>query len=211
MMMNNTAGIAGHSIYGGFLNYCILDIKKGDPAPLNSTTFQKIFGVSNSQSASEISSPPFKVCFCNEPIAGSQCTTTVKKVAFPGEEISVLAATVGKYGGISPAIVRTDLFTSDRAGKLGLRQKVQDLDHECGVLTYSITTAADHAEFHLHVESVKGLQYSPSVINMTFLPCPFGFELYGNPPSMCDCETHLKVPGVTCNITSQNIYHPASM
>ena len=209
-MSGNRAKIAGDSIYGGSLESCIYTNSSGSEIPLTQFAFKQIFGKDNSHSPSEISSPSYAVSFCSASPAGSTCTTTEKKV-FPGKEFSVPAATTGQYGGTSPAIVRTQLIISNNtAGQLGPKQNVQCFGRERGELTYLINTTADHAKLHLLIETALGPWHAPSVIDIVFLPCPFGFELNGI-TSKCDCASHLRAPGVICNINSQTIHRPASM
>ena len=38
-----------------------------------------------------------------------------------------------------------------------------------------------------------GVLDTPTILNVTFLPCPFGFELWGDPPK-CDCAAHVCSP-----------------
>ena len=210
-MTDNRARIAGNSIYGGSLESCIFENASGIVMYLTLNTFQEIFGKDNSRSPSEVSSSPYKVCFCSGASTGSECNTTHEKAIFPGQEFNIPAATTGQYGGASPAIVRTDLITSDNTTQLGPRQAVQCFGRECGELTYMITTTANHTQLQLYVETALGLRHTQSVINITFLPCPFGFQLNTDAPSKCDCAHHLQVSGVTCDITSQTIRRPASM
>ena len=200
-MSGNRANIAGDSIYGGSLESCVFTNSSGSKMSLTPNIFKHIFGKDNVNSPSEISSPPYAVSFCKASLNRSTCTTTEKQV-FPGEEFSIPAATTGQYGGISPAIVRT----RNTAGQLGPRQKVQDFGREYGELTYSITTTAQHAKLRLVIETEPW--HDPSVIDIVFLPCPFGFELNAR---KCDCASHLRVPGVTCDINSQTIHRPKSM
>ena len=209
-MSGNRAKIAGDSIYGGSLESCVFKNISGPKVPLTPIIFKQIFGKDNVNSPSEISSPPYAVSFCHASLAWSTCTTTEKQV-FPGQEFSVPAATTGQYGGISPAIVRTHLSISENmTGQLGPSQNVQDFGREYGELMYLITTTAQHAELHLDIETALELQHKPSVIDIVFLPCPFGFEL-NTTCSKCDCASHLRAPGVICDINSQTIHRPKSM
>ena len=206
-MSGNRASIAGDSIYGGSLESCVFTNSSGSKISLTPNIFKHIFGKDNVNSSSEISSPPYAVSFHSVSSALSTSTATKKQV-FPGQEFSVPAATTGQYGGISPAVVRTHLSISENtAGQLGPGQYVQYLGRVHGELTYLIATTAKHAELRLIIETEPW--HDPSLIDVVFLPCPFGFELNAR---KCDCASHLlRSPGVTCDINSQTIHRPNSM
>ena len=50
-----------------------------------------------------------------------------------------------------------------------------------------------------------------AIINVTFLPCPFGFQPSGN-PQKCDCAQELTgIPGVWCDIDTITVHRPAAV
>jgi len=114
---------------------------------------------------------------------------------------------VGKYGYASPALVRT-VIAPGNSGELQEQQSIQELGKMCANLTYSIRTSQEFIKLHLSVESLMDDQMPLTIINISFLPCPLGFNLSDNPPK-CDCALQLRKPGVKCNINSQLIHHPA--
>ena len=196
IIKNNSAVIAGDSLYGGSLKSC---------------SYTRDLGFNNSDSASDVSSPAYKICFCTGKSKGESCKTESYRVVFPGEAFTVSAATVGQFEGASPAVVRTNIISVEESAQLGLRQNVQDLGRGCGELTFSVLTAAGKVELHLQVESILGSQHTPSVVTMVFQDCPFGFKLSNSPPYLCNCMPHISAAGVRCNISTQTIHRPANM
>ena len=145
IMKNNTAEIAGDSIYGGLIESCYLVSVNSSGVTthdqLTTNYFTRIFKTDGLPSSSNIASRPYKVCFCNESssLQLQECITTKHIGVFVGQDFYTLAATVGQYKGASPAIVHSKLQTFGYEGKLGARQSIQGLGRTCGNLTYSIT------------------------------------------------------------------------
>ena len=218
IMKNNTAEIAGDSIYGGLIESCyfmlmnskgVLSIRE----QLTAEYFVRIFKTDGLPSSSNIASRPYKVCFCNESssLQLQECITTEKMNAFKGQEFNILAATVGQYRGASPATVRSRLQSFGFEGQLGAQQNVQELGRTCENLTYSIRATANYVELHLTVEGALTSSLAIATINVTFLPCPFGFQPSGN-PQKCDCAQELTgIPGVWCDIDTITVHRPAAM
>ena len=198
IMKNNSAAVAGDSIYGRSLESCSYYI------------IWWHISLNDYYSTSAISSPAYKVCLCTGMSKGEGCNTTAHREVFPGETFTISAITVGLLEGASPAIVRTNVISIEPA-QLGPRQNVQDLGRECGELTFSVLTAATNVELHLEIESSLGSRYPPSIVTVEFQTCPFGFNLSAAPPYHCNCMPHISAAGVECNITTQTIHCPANM
>ena len=218
IMKNNTAEVAGDSIYGGLIESChfLLMNSKSELSireQLTADYFARIFKTDGLPSSSNIASRAYKVCFCNESssLQLQECITTKEMSVFKGQEFNILAATVGQYRGASPAIVRSKLQTFGFEGQLGAQQGVQGLGRACENLTYSIRATADYVELHLTVEGALTSSLAIATINVTFLPCPFGFQPSGI-PQKCDCAQELTgIPGVWCDIDTITVHRPAAM
>ena len=212
VVANNSAGVAGNLIYGGSLDSCFLSTSFDDYVHLTYRILEKIFQKLNPLNSSEIASNPYMVCFCNTTVShrGGKCITVKEITIFQGQEFTISAATAGQFGGASPGVVRTKLINFGESGKLGPRQDVQQLDRDCGELTYSIRTSANSVELHLYVESALNSPRSPSIIRIFLQPCPFGFELSGDPPK-CSCVPHLSVRKIICDIDTQSFHYQAGM
>ena len=211
VVANNIAGISGNLIYGGSLDSCILSTVFGY-VHLNYNMLEKILQKINPRNSSEIASNPYMVCFCNASVSHNKgkCIRVKEIITFQGQEFKISVATAGQYGGASPGVVRTKIVTVGESAKLGPREDVQQLDDDCGELTYSIRTFANSAELHLYVESALNSPWSPSIIRIFLQPCPFGFELLGNPPK-CSCVPHLSLHKIICDIDTQTFHYPAGM
>ena len=217
IMKNNMAKVAGDSIYGGLIESCYLAYTnsggKTTQVQLTADYFTSTFTTDGLPSPSNIASRPYKVCFCNESssLQLQECITTKQMSVFVGQDFYTLAATVGQYRGASPAIVHSKLQTFGYEGQLGTLQSIQRLGRTCGNLTYSITTKASHVELHLTVEEALTSSLATATINVTLLPCPFGFQPSGN-PQKCDCAQELTgIPGVWCDIDTITVYRPAAV
>ena len=167
VLENNTAGIAGDSIFGGELETCTI----GDVI-LSPHVFWTIFRIHGKPSPTEIGSPPYKICFCNGSIETNNCKTTMIAHAFKGKIFSIQAASSGVYNYASVGVVRTEVIN---AAELGTRQKFQELPSNCGRLWYSIRSSDSFAKLLLSVSNI--LDYPPAVVEVTFHQCPFGFGI----------------------------------
>ena len=134
----NRAGQGGSDIYGGILTDCsyvfgfeiflgpdgeLLDFRPehyrhalnvGTPNETSwyfDTPFMRYFNFSDADRLSSISTDPVMVCFCT--INGSllpDCSDRTRHMeTYPGVQLNVTVATVGKYGGTSPGTVQLDV------------------------------------------------------------------------------------------------------
>ena len=114
----------------------------------------------------------------------------------------------GQYNYASAAIVRS-MIAPAFTGELGESEGIQELKSTCRFLPYSIKTTHEFIELYLFITDCQmvGVLDTPTILNVTFLPCPFGFELWGHPPK-CDCAAHVRKRGVSCSIDTQMITRP---
>ena len=213
VMEGNRAGKAGDSIFGGCLNSCYLKtLPLWNKMIPSSKTFSSLFQI-HGQTQSEVAATPQKICFCGRnQFEGSvgyyyYCTSTVRISHFRGEIFHVLVMIVGEYGYASSALVRTVIAPGDSA-ELGEQQSIQELGKKCANVTYSVRTSQESIQLYLSVERHTDDNMPLAILNVSFRPCPLGFNLSDNPPK-CDCASHLRIPGVRCNINTQLIHHPA--
>ena len=232
VLENNTAEVAGDSIYGGLFETCYTEYNsKISPfeipldlytsvrsnafaiAKLNFTIFQ-IFKINNGmQSISEVTSDPFKICFCDKKFCLNKldCVTEAHIEVYRGQAFHIPAVGVGQFNNSSPSIVRT-IIPSDYTGELGERQDVQELGRVCGFLSYIVRSSENTTQLQISVESTNSnvnRQY-PATISVTFLQCPPGLELSSD-FSVCECESHLKNHGLMCDTGTWTFHRPASM
>ena len=211
---NNTASIAGGTIYGGLLDRCSVSSFTElfnvyiNLNPSNYDALSNIISVTSIQIKeikSEISSQPVRVCFCrdNQPDCSYQpATMFVRK----GESFTVSLVAVDQVNNTIPSsIIHTML--SPEAG-LGEGQSVQVTNNitaagKCSELTYNIFSPNDFERLALFAEGpCKDIGESTSPIDVHFIPCPIGFE---ESESNCQCDPIL-VPYITnCSVSRKSV------
>ena len=223
ILENNKAEVAGDSIYGGLLETCYLEYNNEissidilvdvyNSVILNA--FFQIFKINNgTHSMSEITSDPFKICFCDEMFSMDKldCVTEAHISVYRGQAFHIPAVGVGQFNNSSPSIVRT-IIPSDQTVELGERQNVQELGRVCGFLNYIVRSSENTTQLQVSIESTDSninLQH-PAIISVTFLHCPPGLEL-SRDFSVCECEPHLKSYGLICDTGTWTFHRPASM
>ena len=215
VMEGNRAGKAGDSIFGGCLNSCYMTTPSiWVKTFLTPKIFSSLFHIRR-QTQSEVAARPQKICFCacdGDWLEGSvgynyHCKSEASIAHFRGETFHVLAVIVGEYGYASPALVRTVIALGD-SGELEEQQSIQELGKKCANLTYSVRTPQESLNLQLRIESLTDDQMHTTILNISFRPCPLGFNLSDTPPK-CDCALQLRKPGVKCNINTQLIHRPA--
>ena len=233
VLENNTAEVAGNSIYGGLLETCYLeystdislidiDIILDDydciMSNVNMTLYTnfpifQIFKINNgTHSMSEVTSDPFKICFCDEKFSKNKldCVTEAHIEVYRGQAFHIPAVGVGQFNNSSPSIVRT-IIPSDQTGELRERQNVQELGRVCGFLTYIVRSSENTTQLQISIESMdsKINVWHPTTISVTFLRCPPGLELSSD-FSACECEPHLKNYELICDTDTWTFHRPAS-
>ena len=211
VMEGNRAGIAGDSIFGGCLETCYLNAGSSQHMSLTQEKFYSLFQIVGVQTQSEFASHPYKICFCDHNFEIKyNCSTMSEIERFQGETFHVLVMAVGQYGYASPALVRTVIATGN-SGELGGEQNIQEVGNECGNLTYSVRTSQESIQLHLLLETCTAISDpQPATLFVSFLPCPLGFNISGEPPE-CACAPQLRKPGVKCDINKQLIHRPGSL
>ena len=210
VMENNTAKVAGDSIYGGSLAKCYIQL---GTAWMYSNILQ-VLEIHNKLSLSEVASDPFRVCFCDKrfTMSGSECINEMQDNVFYGQTLQIPAVATGQFNNASPALVQTRIISDMDEIFLGERQNFQELGRDCSPLVYLFDFSRKKvSSFQLHI-SIEGssLKTFPAVVNVTVLNCPPGFELSSD-LSTCQCEPHLEAYGIRCDIDTQKFTWPAPM
>ena len=230
ILENNTAEVAGNSIYGGSLEICYLEylqndfldfmihnniIDLGGNLASHAFRFVEIFQIFNeaAHSKSEITSDPVRICFCDDEFSMNklECVTKAHVEVYRGQAFHIPAVGVGQFNNTSPAIVRT-IIPSDHTGELGEGQNVQELGLACGFLSYIVRSSKNTTQLHISIESTSSNinLWHPALISVTFLNCPPGLQLSTH-FSVCECEPHLKNYGLVCDTDTWTFHRPASM
>ena len=206
---DNTAKETGAILYGGLLDRCVfIDLlllrnvsTKNDPVAL----FKSISNISdNSDNESTISSDPMRICFCQNNLPN--CTFEITELSVRrGEAFAVSALAVDQVGSPVPATIRSYLpsQTGENAD-LGEGVDIQQSKETCTDLTFRVFSPDSVEELVLYADGpCRDLGASRRSINVTFLPCPVGFELSYS-KSECICEERLQRFTNTCDIDDES-------
>ena len=228
---NNTAGVAGSELYGGWGDICISRIPSLNWNEVGEEYFNAAFHFSpNHTDLSQISSNPGRVCICTgEPLLPNCSITTYNTTSYPGSTITIFAVAVGQRFGIVPGIVRVSV--SDKSIKIPTLQKFQSTERQCTMLSYTIASqnsvetldlAPDNVPvfsdleaklsrlFGIHNNDLILSLFATMKVGVVLLPCPLGFT-FNLAYNICDCNERLKDHSINCSIDIQSIYRRAPL
>ena len=188
---NNSADAAGSVLYGGAIDNCGLD------ADYSGKVFDKLVHYEADNTASSISSDPFRICLCklNDHPNCSQSLKTLS--AYPGETFQVSVVTVGQRNGIVPAAIRSNV---DK-GRLASSQYIQQTTKMCTTLNYTVFSQED-VSLELYPEGPCSTFSAKLFLKLSVSQsCPPGFSLENSSLS-CACDQVLQKYTNNCNITN---------
>ena len=232
---NNTAGIAGTTIWGGSLDSkCYLGEDNQvyiDLVPL--------LGVANSNSyLSAISSSPEHLCYCNGTL---NCTSTTLQelgpspstvratwygpsyMLHPGQTFNMNIAIAGQQNGLVPGIVQVDLkqMPTISIGNLQETQRVNEA--KCTNLEYTLYSSFADIEIDFHIFVAKTAEHVSEHLNyyeytddrkslvsvsisVTLKSCPVGFQ-HNLSIGSCICLPPLLhyMDNTSCDINTQTV------
>ena len=214
--INNSAVIAGHSVYGGDIDQCSIIGYSSRNFWFSKEIYEEIFIIEESHRQSEISSDPRGVCFCHNELKeyyNSTCTATIRELKkYPGEKFTLSIITVGQMNGSTSGIVSTILEGESKnhtlIGNNNPKSNASCVDLTLALhsnqMTANITFKPVISEFFTHFGTIF-----PTVI-VHLLPCPIGFQ-FSDKDNYCICSPLLlKVnffvdSQVECNISSHAV------
>ena len=209
--VNNTAGVAGSSLYGGYIDGCKGFYGLGTGGTGGMVAFRKIFHY-NASNFSEVSSDPVNVCFCLLTSANTlepNCQNKTSWVTvYPGELFHIPVVLVGQMNGTVPGVVHSS-FTDvhgDSTASLGSLQESQSVDIECTNVNFSIFTTSNLATFRLF-SSFEFQDYETAQVVASIQQCPPAFVLSAT-SRKCDCVPILAHHRAKCYIGNQTIHRP---
>ena len=193
-MINNTAGYAGHHIYGGKLDKCkFYDCK-------SSEILKELFRIDPPNAESGVSSNPRRLCFCDEqrePDCGST-TYSAPEAKYPGESVEVWVVTVGQFNGTVPGTLV--YYTKNSDHKLEITQV------NCTSVRIKVEANESKENITIRLQLTSNIiNYPSNVINyysnisyrnvgiplkvvVPLKKCPLGFHLT---KGICECERKL--------------------
>ena len=203
ILINNTADFAGDSVYGGFDQECYLQTWYRSKFKI-----EDFFAISNQLSMSEMATDPDELCFCHGSVPSCSMFYGIQVTLHPGQTVNIGAIAVGKNNhyrnyGASPALVIARIDPVHQT-KLRNGQYGQNLGNRCSQLTYTVYSRNTFVEIQLSLIKIKFAGF----IDITFLDCPFGFQLEDSPYPGCVCETIIEESGCTCSIDDLVIFCP---
>ena len=205
--INNTAGVAGSSLYGGYIDRC---------AALNTdslATFKKIFHYNHSD-PSVVSSDAVGVCFCSNSLKPDCQNKVFQVTAYPGGLLRIPAVLVGQLDGTVPGVIHSSFQNGNSTASIGNLQESQRISKaECALLSYSVFSTNRSENLTLLPEKAQDLDlpggYNPAFLVVSLRQCPTAFVLSnvsGKPK--CDCTPILSQHHAKCYIDNQTILRP---
>ena len=218
----NLAQLGGDNIYGTSLALC-----------KNFTCTSNVFA--SNVSMSSVSSDPIQVCLCDSDgqlQCGNTSEILTSKSVHPGETFIIPAVIVkGDYGTTTGTVHAS--FSSTSSSSLPVLESSHqygqwtDNVSACTDLKYTVYSKHSGQMFTMsftvnspkrtlkithginvnvcHLTPLCHATSSPTLINLTILPCPMGFSLLEQ-PSSCDCNLLLTQNGVKCSIINKKSY-----
>ena len=206
---NNTADIAGSSLYGGYVDQCH---GFGENYRIGLIVFRKIFHY-NYSDPSVISSDPIRVCFCTGTSSlQPDCEKGKYQVGvYPGELFNLAVVLVGQANGTVPGVVHSsfDVETSASLGNLQNSQKIDEAS--CTSLYFSVSSTRGSESLVLRAEKAQFLNF-PSFyrtirVVVSLHQCPPAFVL-STTSAKCNCVPILAQHNAKCYINNQTILRP---
>lgn len=201
----NSAEHSGDVIFGGSLDNCRLYLGGGFEDDCGNKigreytddalqTFLAISRIDNI--SSDISSEPFRVCFCNK-YQHPDCAMNTKVSIVRGRQFTLSAVTVGQGNYTVPSSIKAD-FSCNTDAKMNQLQRVQNTGIICTDISYRVFSEKSSVTLILFPDGpCRDTGISRREVEVEFLPCPDGFEEIG---SECVCDKRLEAFNTTCNI-----------
>ena len=209
---NNTAAVAGTTLYGGMLDTCSL-LRETSPPDITSG-LEVFLAVSETvQSGEDLTSPiasdPLELCFCyDDKLNCSQLQTDTLFVR-RGQPFTVSVVALGQANGSVPTIIRAQFPTlvSRQTSFLGSGEGIQESGVTCTELQYSLFSSGDSVDVTVFPNGpCRDIGMSSRTIRLSFLPCHLGFLLSG---ATCICDPVIQPFTNSCNAVDGTIERSA--
>ena len=222
MFSNNSAKIAGNSIFGNSLYYCqftphssVENILKANEAILYKQVFYFTDTVGNK--LSELNSVQEKICICESIIFQKDCPPhhVLDHTVIPGDTFALYLNPVDR----ATIPVASLLYSFPRSVNssdpvsLDSHQDIRPLpglSHNCSLVEFTIFAPEDAT---LHIDLFANIGRQSVTIELNTTSCPPGFNLGSTPGSKlsCLCNTFIKTKlKSTCNMTDYTVARPTN-
>ncbi len=221
---NNTANLAGDTVYGGQVDHCYLYYSGYDnySTYLSQRVFNKVFDLSDQpKSLSPVSSPPYGACFYdtssdNGPIVCGNIG--YPSLVYAGQSFTLHVVAVGQQNGTSPVSASffqlKSLNGRSEDTRVVINTQISNEEPETqphyASLNCTIYSNQSSITFSLTLQQasqaeLRYVHYKPNNLTVNLGECPWGFELTKAPPYTCVCDNLLDNYSIPCNINTQQI------
>ena len=188
---NDSAAREGNIIFGGLMNRCKTGMYEKGESWISDGAISVY--PNSLPTEREISSRPYSLHLCS-----MDCTCNTSEVmqvgVYRGQKFTVLLLAKMQYG-IAATIISA--ITSSTA-RLETYQTSQPLPDYCAPLSYTVHSNESHEQVVLYPDGpCRDTGAARVVIDVTILPCPYGFTQSGE---ICACENKLHDYPVNCTI-----------
>ena len=210
--VNNSATLAGDAIYGGSIDYCYalftLSYDGTYTRPLNDTL--NLLDMSEQSGSSIISSDPHGVCFSDEDTVTVCKQFTSNFSTFPGKNFNINATIIGQLNGTTVGEINAFLVDDNDIynNLVSVSSHRKRNGQSFSLVTYKVHSNQTEVKLNLSaIIPTFTTCFNPidASMNVTLLPCPFGFALTDTPPYLCDCSPLFHEHYAQCNIDTQLI------
>ena len=164
--VNNSAGVAGSSLYGGYVDRC-LALNKSPYSHAGHAIFRQIFHFNSTSDPSVVSSNPVFVCFCSVSTNSLKpdCQNRSFEVrVYPGDLFRIPAVLVGQADGTVPGVIHSSFQTDKSTASLGSLQVSQRISiADCSYINYSASSTSSSETLMLVPQNVSCLPTSYSL------------------------------------------------
>ena len=209
--INNSAGIAGHAIYGGSVDDCFtlqqFSVDNKRVGYFKSTAiFNTIFNFSSAR-PSLITSNPQGVCTCSSITSYVNCSQTLITMdIFAGKTFTVSVSAVGQRNGSVLSYIQVKYNKSEyyvHHQQNFTNRLCKDIEltvySEANLVTLLLLAQQSTVTFDLSTPNIT--------INASLQPCPWVFELNNNSAGKyeCMCNHILTKFGLNCDINTESV------
>lgn len=197
---NNHALKAGDDVYGGVYQVCDFSSSGDEPSAYYdpfACPVTRYWSLSNEHS---ISSSPIAVCPC----FNNEINCTVRHLdieIYPGQPFSVSLVTLGTCQGVSPG----DVVASTKEGNIITIAKNQVSLLKCKEFKYTVRPSVSNtksSQVIVNVANTMDTEGEGVSINITYLPCPHGFQILNLSNYECGCNSVIRnsIIPTQCNL-----------
>lgn len=218
---NNTANTAGHSLYGGLLDRCtinpladpdVLDTNEDGDDFLNKTIVTNgldyLQMVSNIK-ASDIDSPPIRVCFCRE--GRPDCDYHPDPISIIKGKVKKFSLSLAVLNQINRPLEKASIINRLGSGSVLCQHNIHTTDGNCTKIDFTAHSNNETEELILFTDGpCKDSVDCQRRVKLDFFcpQCPVGFQLIEDNSEegcRCDCDSKLKHFVSECNFSSQTM------